>query len=482
MNSASKKFERARAGLLLIASPRFKELGRGLTRGTYHERKLSQVEGIVGSLQKSLDIVTPGIVYEREEMGKAMSLFYNEKVDFVIVEFLSWSEDFAWIRFLRDMPEVPILFVNATKDKMTFETTLDEDDFIDYLCSGTLVGSLEASGSIPRTGRKNVKVVMGSREEINDQIVSFSKAAKVRSILRHSTLGLLANYNEAMWSTYIDPYNLFAHIGPELRFITYTALNDEINKVTDVEVKAYKAELESKYPVMEDVDDEKFYAAVRGSLGLAKLTERLGIDIMVFNDIDVAMFELIGHRPSFYPETYERIRSVLVPEADIGAGLITYILKLISGKRVNFIEPFHIEAEKGTFAAGHAGPNDHTDPNFEKNVLIARDVRFAKTNYKYAGAPFAWYRISAGRKTMAQLVEDKGTYKLVCTLVDSLEGKHLFATYSHSIFRPVVPVKELFRRILEIGTTQHFAIVDGDYCKELSTFAEIMGFEYYEIA
>lgn len=477
----TKKFEKAKAGLLLIASPRFKNLGEGLSRGTYHERKQIEVKEIVESLQDSLDLVNPGIIYEREEMEQAMKLFYNEKVDFIVANFLSWSEDFAWIRFLRDMPEVPILFVNIAKDKVSFEDTLDEDDFIDYLCAGTLVGSLEGSGSIARTDRKNLKVVMGSKAEIHDEIIRFSKVAWVRSILRNSTLGLLANYNEAMWSTYVDPYNLFTRIGPELRFITYTALNDEISRVTDDEVKTYKSELESKYPVMDDVDDEKFYAAVRGSLGLAKLTERLGIDIMVFNDIDVSMFELIGHRPSFYPDTYERLKSVLVPEADMGAGIITYVLKLISGKRVNFIEPFHIEAEKGTFAAGHAGPNDHTDPDFQKNVVISRDVRFAKTHYKYAGAPFAWYRISAGRKTMVQLVEDNGKYKVVATLVDSLEGRHLLATYSHSIFKPVVPVKELFERILKIGTTQHFAIADGDYCKELSIFAEMMGFEYYEI-
>ncbi len=478
----NRKFEKARAGLLLIASPRFKNLGEGLSRGTYHERKLKEVDEIIASLEDPLELVHPGIVYSREDMEKAMMLFFNEKVDFIVANFLSWSEDFAWIRFLRDMPEMPILFVNIAKEKVSFEDTLDEDDFIDYLCAGTLVGSLEGSGSVSRINRKDLKVVMGSKAEIRDQILLFAKVAWTRRILRNSTLGLLANYNEAMWSTYMDPYNLFTRIGPELRFITYTALNDEINLVPDVEVNAYKAELEAKHPVMEDVDDEKFRAAVRGSLGLARLTERLGIDIMVFNDIDMAMFELIGHRPSFYPATYERLKSVLVPEADMGAGIITYVLKLISGKRVNFIEPFHIEAEKGTFAAGHAGPNDHTDPDFQKNVIISRDVRFAKTRYRYAGAPFAWYRIPAGYKTMAQLVEANGKYKLVATLVDSLEGKHLFATYSHSIFRPLVPVKELFERILKIGTTQHFALVDGNYLKELSVFAEMMGFEYYEIA
>lgn len=481
MNNLNRKSVRPKAGLLLIASPRFRNLGEGLTRGSYGDRKDIDVKNILGSLGESLDVVFPGIVYEREEMQGAMDLFFAEKVDFVVAEFLSWSEDFAWIRFLRDMPEIPVLFINPVKEKMTFNTTLNEDDFIDFLCSGTLVGSLEAAGSIPRIGRRNVRIAIGSREEIVKEILSFSQVAKVRSVLRQSTFGLLANFNEVMWSTYVDPYNLFARIGPELRFITYSALSDEISEVTDAETKNYKYELTSDYKVMADVDDDKFYASVRASLGIAKLTVKLNIDAMVYNDIDSAMFKLIGLRPGFYHPSLNNNLSVLVPEADIGAGLITFMLKILTGKHINYIEPFHIESEDNTFAGGHAGPNDHNDINFKENVLIARDVRFAKTSYKYAGAPFAWYRIAPGRKTMAQLTEKNGTYKLVCTLVDSLEGEHLFATYSHSIFRPVIPVKKLFGEILNIGTTQHFAIVDGDYCSDLEMLAGIMGFEYHNI-
>ncbi|TAL60881.1 MAG: hypothetical protein EPN88_15330 [Bacteroidetes bacterium] len=481
MSSTNIKIEKPKAGLLLIASPRFRNLGEGLKSGSYSDRKNNDVEGIIGSLQKSINVVSPGIVYEREEVQKAMNLFYVEKVDFVIIEFLSWSEDFAWIRFLRDMPETPILFVNPVKDKMTFENTLDEDDFIDFLCSGTLVGSLEASGSIPRIGRKNVKVVMGSRKEILKEILCYSRVAKVRSVLRQATFGLLANYNEVMWSTYIDPYNLFTRIGPELHFITYSALADEIREVTDVETKTYKDELVSIYQVMDDVDQDKFFESVRASIGLAKLAERLNIDAMVFNDIDPAMFKLIGLRPGFYHPSFNKNLSVLVPEADIGGGMITFIMKMLTGKHVSYIEPFHIEAADNTFTGGHAGPNDHNDVNYKNNVIIARDVRFAKTNYKYAGAPFAWYRMPSGRKTMAHLSENNGVYKLVCTLVDSLEGEHILASYSHTIFRPVVPVKELFGEILKIGTTQHFAIVDGDYCADLEILADIMGFEYHKI-
>ncbi len=474
------KTRKAKAGLLLVASPRFKDLGVGCEHGTYGERKEIAIKEIQEKLS-FLDLSFPGIVYTREDAEKAMSLFYNEKVDFVIAEFLSWSEDFAWIRFLRDMPEIPMIFANVAKEKMAFYDTLEEDDFIEYLCSGTLVGSLEASGSIQRVPRKNVKVVMGSRDEVNEQIKKYAAAARVRAILRNSTLGLLANYNEAMWSTYMDPYCLFTKLGPEIRFLAYSDYGNAIEAIPAEELKGYCDKLTTDYKMMDDVAYDKFEASVAASIGLKDMAVASDIDIMVFNDIDTAMFRLVGLRAGFYHPWFNENTSVLVPEADMGAGIMTYILKLLSGKHVNFIEPFHIENEFGTFAGGHAGPNDHNDPEWQQNVIIARDVRFAKSKWKHAGAPFAWYRMSTGRKTMAQLVECEGKYKMVCTMVESLPGEHILATYSHTIFRPEVPVKRLFEEIIKVGTTQHFAVVDGDYREELALLCDMMGIEFHDI-
>ena len=473
------KKRKAKAGVLLIASPRFKNLS-GPERGTYGERKELAVRDIKASMG-FLDLVDPGIVYEREDARRAMDLFYDEKVDFVYAEFLSWSEDFAWIRFLRDCPEIPILFCNVAKPRMSFETTLDEDDFVDYLCAGTLVGSLEGSGSVARTGRKNVHTVMGTREQVTEKVRVFAAAARARSIFRQSTVGLMANMNEAMWSTYIDNYDLFTKIGPELRYIPYSDYGIEIENLPEEEVVAFRDSLLERYRIMDDVREDKLTGCVKATLAIRKLAEKNDIDCYVYNDIDQATFKTAGCRAGFYPQWFNENVSVLVPEADIGAGLAAYLLKLLTGKNVNFIEPFHIEDDFGTFAGGHAGPNDHNDPDWQENVVIARDVRFAKTSWKYAGAPFAWYRISPGMKTFAGIYEESGKYKLVSFLAESLPGEHLLATYSHTIFRPEVPVKELFERILRIGATQHFAIVDGDCRRQLEAFAAVMGFEFHSI-
>lgn len=475
----SDKIRKPRAGLLLVGCPRFRNLS-GPKNGSYGDKKAVVAEDILSSLD-FLDVIFPGIVYEREDAEKAMDMFYNAKVDFIIAEFLSWSEDFAWIRFLRDCPDIPMIFTNVAKDRMAFETTLDEDDFIEYLCSGTLVGSLEASGSIARVPRKGVKIVMGTRAQVNEKIRSFARAAYARAALRKSTVGLMANMNEAMWSTYIDNYDIFTKIGPEIHYLPSSDYKETIDSLTDTEVNEYADSLTSRYRMMDDVEHDKFIGCVKASLALKNMARDRDVDVFIYNDIDPSTFKVAGCRAGFYHDWFNGNLSVLVPEADTGAGLATYVLKLISGKHVNFIEPFHIEDDFGTFAGGHAGPNDHNDPEWQDNVLIARDVRFAKTKYRYAGAPFGWYRISPGMKTVTGLYEQDGKYKMVCFQAESLPGEHILATYSHSIFRPTVPVKELFGRLLKVGVTQHYAIADGDWSAELEDFAEMMGFEFYNI-
>ena len=483
--NATLKNRKPKAGILLIASPRFKNLS-GPKRGTYGERKEKAVRDILATMD-FLDPVYPGIVYEREDAERAIRCFFDGKVDFIYAEFLSWSEDFAWIRFLRDCPQIPIFFANVAKPRMSFETTLDEDDFVDYLCAGTLVGSLEGSGSIRRVPREGVTTVLGTREEVTDRLKVYARAARVRALLRESNVGLMANMNEAMWSTYIDNYDLFTRLGPEIHYLPYSDYGTEIEALTDDEVRAYADDLTARYKMMDDVGYDKFIGCVKASLAIQKMAEKNDIDCYVYNDIDQATFRTAGCRAGFYPQWFNDNVSVLVPEADIGAGLATYILKLLTGRHVNFIEPFHIEDDFGTFAGGHAGPNDHNDPAWQDNVVIARDVRFAKTSWKYAGAPFAWYRISPGLKTVAGLYEEGGRYKLITFLAESLDAsqtpqsqiKHLLATYSHTIFRPVRPVKELFEEILRIGATQHYAIVDGDWTAELADLAAICGFEFH---
>lgn len=471
--------QKPKVGLLFIGCQRFRRLGEGCQDGNYETRRGKFISSLTEQLSTIAECLFPGIVYDRADADNAIKFFRDNNADCVLCSFLSWSEDSTWIYFLREMYNLPLAYYLPVQDKISYKDTRDENDFIEFLAQGGLVGNLVGSGSVVRFSRQ-VEVINGSFESCRDRLDAFFRAARSRSQLRRARFGLLAGYNEIMCATYIDPYDIFAKIGPELHFISYARLRDEIANINDAAAQSYVSELISQYTVEADVAPELFLESARASLALAAIREKYSLDALVLNDVSPELFEMIGLRPGFYPASFRENNAILVPEGDLGAAIMVYMLYQLTGRHINYVEPFYINNSSGTFSAGHAGPHDYTDPRYKHLVRISRDVRFAKTSYKYAGAPFAWYRIAPGRKTAAHFSQASGRFKIVCFMVESLPGEHSLCSYCHSEFRPDIPVTELFEKVIQTGTTQHFAVVDGDVRNELSLAAKINDFDFYQ--
>lgn len=471
------KTRRPKVGLLLIGSPRFKNLGEGTIDNTYHERKLIESAEIQKALVEC-DVIFNGIVYSPDEALKALDSFKKESVDCVTATFLSWAEDAPWINFLHNIGDIPLIYFSVIRDNIPYETTFDESDFVDFLSCGSLVGFLEGSGDLKRYLGDKCCIFMGSLGECAHKISVFARAAMTKSLLKESVVSLLSCYNEVMWSTYVDPYNVFKTFGATLHFLSISQLVDRIESADDAVVEEICRDILKKYR-SDEIDFEKYKASVRASYAMEELAADAGSDLLVLNDIDKILFEKVGLRPGFYP-TRDNVSLTAVPEGDLGAGLATYILHLISGNHANFIEPFYIDRANNMVSCGHAGPCDYSE--CPENVIIGEDTRFAKSGYKYAGAPFARYVYPAGLKTMLHMSECNGKLKIIFTTMECLPTKHYLASYSHANFRhPYLPHDELFTRIAKFGVTQHYAICSGDYTDELEEFAKIMGIEYERI-
>lgn len=470
---------RAKMGLLLISPERFATIGEGTARGSYKERKEAEAAWMVEETSKIADVTFTGITWTKEDVQRAIDGFVAAKVDYVLAIYLSWAEDFAWIRFLRDMPECPVLFCHRIRDEINLKDTHDDDEFAEYLCCGGLVGSLEASGSIKRFNRKMLTTFAGTWDEIIQRATLFGTAARARALLRQGTMGLLACMNEVMWSTYVDPYAVFSKFGPELRFLSVAELQDTIEQVSDADATATMNRIASQYEVLPNVDQGKFLASVRASMGMERLAAKYDLDLLVLNDIDTMLFKYVGLRPGFWP-TSPDVKTLIVPEGDIGGGMACMVLKLLSGGHVNYVEPFHIDLPNKSFDGGHAGPNDYTDPRGK--CKISSDVRFAKTKWKYAGAPFAWYVFPEGLKTMLHCSQQTSKFQLVATQVEAIHTDHFLATYSHSHFRPVGEnCQELFSKLLQQGVTQHYGIADGNLIPLVKDLAMMLDFDFQEV-
>ena len=127
-------------------------MGEG-TGATYPERQQKVADALIARISEYADVVPTGQIYEREDVKAAMDTFAREKVDCVFASYLSWSDDFHWIRFLRDMYPIPILFAHIVPESIDYESTWDEGNFVQFLCNGGLVGTLQGSGSVARFNR-----------------------------------------------------------------------------------------------------------------------------------------------------------------------------------------------------------------------------------------------------------------------------------------------------------------------------------------
>lgn len=474
-----KQLRKPKMGLLFLGAERFCPLGEGTARGSYLDRKMGDASRMTADCEKIAELSYPGIVFTKEDIIRAMDTFVRDKVDFVLAIYLSWAEDFAWNRFLRDMPPVPVLFAHLMRDEIILRDTHDSDEYTEYLCCGGLVGMQEASGNNTNYNRPMLQTVLGTWEQILSRAAIFGNAARARAILHKGTIGLLACYNEAMWSTYVHPYDVFQKVGPELRFLSIAELTDTIEEIPESQAELTMKSIASRYEVLPNVREDKFLASVRASMAMELMAEKYKLDLLVLNDIDTVLFKQVGLRPGFYP-TQDNVETIVVPEGDIGGGLATYILHLLTGDHVHFIEPFHIDLPEDNFAAGHAGPNDYTDPLGKTKISV--DVRFAASPWKHAGAPFAWHVFSPGRKTMLHCSQHQGKFLFVTTLLVSLPCEHFLATYSHGLFRPVGQTSpELFEKLLRIGVTQHYGIVSGDCIPAIADLAMMLNFDYHKV-
>ncbi len=115
-----------KAGLLLFEAKWFIDLGIGAEGGSVGDLGSllkQEINKIEGSLSGKVNLVNPGIIFDIESARKAMELFRQEKVDLVIVVYLTWAEDLAWIEILKNIGDIPI-FILGIYERFLYNRTI----------------------------------------------------------------------------------------------------------------------------------------------------------------------------------------------------------------------------------------------------------------------------------------------------------------------------------------------------------------------
>ena len=199
--------------------------------------------------------------------GKQWICFRQEKIDLVIVVFLTWAEDLAWIEILKNIGDMPILYW----EYMSGFYTSGQYSALELYHNSGIVGALQGSGSLRRFGKK-FKLVIGEAGDSNiiSSIVSFAKAAMIKNILKESIMGLLPFRNDQMKSTCMDEYMMLKKTGMLLQILTIAELKEESAKIKDGEAREFMQYNIDNFKLAGNVKGKRFFTGMQGFAGAFK--------------------------------------------------------------------------------------------------------------------------------------------------------------------------------------------------------------------
>jgi L-arabinose isomerase len=475
------KNEIPKAGLILFEAKWFLDLGigdKGGSIGDLGSLLKKEIGKIESSLKGKVSLVNPGIIFDIDSAGKALDLFQKEKVDLVIVCFLTWAEDAAWLEILKNIGETPILYWEYMSG---FYTTKQYSALELYHNSG-IVGALQGSGSMKRFGKK-FKLVIGEAgdNKIISDIVSFANAAMVKNILKESIMGLLPFRNDQMKVTCMDEYLLLKKTGMLLQILTIAELKEESLKLKESAVKEFLEWNISSFKLDSRVKERDFLQASRISLAMADLYIKYKLNALAINDVCDELHRHVGLRPCLYPDIYNKIGAVIGFEGDISGTLAMYIMYLFTKRPIGFTEILNFNPQEGTVNAGHPGPNNPLLAESYNDITIVPDVEYMDSDFEYANSATLELIGAPGRVTMVNIMDIGEEIQMIISTGKSLGGHKRLIAFPHFCIKTDVPVLEFLEKVIKAGSSQHFAVVHEDITNELTYLADILGFKVVRI-
>jgi L-arabinose isomerase len=455
----------AKVGFLALAARWFWDTK--MSDSQFTEEIQAQVKTIEASLAASHELISAGLVTTEDSAKSAAARFREANVDALVACCVMWSEDQPLLRVLEELRDTPLLLWCWTPGTALPES-LTARDLIKW--SGP-VGAQQISGALRRSRRKFTFVLGNHMEkETLQEAQDFLAAAAVARSLKHARIGLLPYRYDVMTNTWVDEFDLMSKLGLDVIYISVNQLASSSGLVKDAEVRGYVDELRGMH-ISSEVSSEGLSEATRVSLGLARIVEDQRLDAVSIGDCNDELHAVLNCRPCLYlPAIFER-GVVVGMEGDLLGILAQLILSRLSGQPTMFTEIFTYDERENQILLGHAGMHDIRLAENRSAVMITQDYEYPNER---AGVWMA-FSVRPGPVTLLAITSDQGEFHLVATKGEALPAKGKLQGYPNALVRLDLPLRSFFETTTAIGTTQHWALAQGDLRGGISKVAYLLG-------
>lgn len=436
----------------------------------------SRIDGfakeIAELLSKKAQVVVADVCRLENEFANAVNLFEKEEVDCIVTLHLAYSPSLESEKILRDT-KLPIVILDTTPN---FDFTGDEDTTAISYNHG--IHGVQDMCNLLVRNKKDFFIEAGHylESDVLDRVINRVKGIKIAKEFCNSRVGTIGGAFAGMGDFALEE-NQYSQIGIEKIALSKDEAKKYADSVTEAEIDALITEDKEKYNVADDIPTEFLRNSVRGNLAVRKWIEDKKLTAFTANFLTIGADYNVGGMP-FAEANRAMERGIgYAGEGDVLTSAFTGALMSVSNE-ASFIEMFCPDWKNNIIFLSHMGEMN--------TALVAEKPKYMLKKMVYADVDTTWIcgTYKGGKATLINLLPIyNGKFRVIVSLVDMLvpDTKKYIGESTCGWFKPAKNIGTFLEDYSKLGGTHHLSMMYGDARKSAETFANVMGYEFYEI-
>lgn len=444
----------------------------------------TRLEGYCESIRgkiRGAEVISAGLVDTVEKAHDAAALFRTRDANIVFLYVSTYALSSTVLPAVANIPVVVLNLQPANAiDYAWFNSLGDRGKMTgEWLAFCQACAVPEIANVFNRAGIP-FRQVTGTLDDAGawDEIQGWVDAARVKSALASTHLGILGHYYNGMLDVYSDPTQIAVSFATHIEHLEIGELRELRNRTSDAEVESKKEEFRREFQVLAECPPEEVTRAARTACALDRLVAQRKLGALAYyyegtpgsEEQDIISSVIAGN-------SLLTARHVPVAgECEVKNAMAMKIMDAF-GTGGSFSEFYAMDFNDQVILLGHDGPG---------HLAIAEGKPKLKPLGVFHGKPgkglSVEMNVKHGPVTLLSVVQTGGgKLKFLAAEGESVAGPILEIGNTNSRYRFPLGVKEFVEGWSTQGPAHHCAIGLGHIAPKLRKLASLLNLEFAQV-
>lgn len=451
------------------------ELYETLTPDLRRERERWLRKEVFPVLRRDVELVFEQAVYSKEGVDGALAHFESEKVDGLVVLFLTYAPSQILVGPLK-RTSLPILVWNLQ------EIPGVDDSFTprDMSCNHGVHGTQDLANVLLRSNVSfEYHTCHLSDENPTLPVLLFARAAMAVRRMRNMRVGLIGYPFPGMGDFAVDTTRLAAELGPLHTIVPIEEYHLRARDCSKEDAENLVSEYRASYLVDEQITGEELEWTARSEIAVRKIIKECRLDAFTYQFTAFGEDERTETLPFVATSRLLGEGIGFGGEGDILAAATTAMFHLTCPP-TTFSEIFTIDFQGNSLFMSHMGECNIAMARKERRIPLAvRAKPITRTRRRQLSLITT---LEPGPATFMVLAQGPERWRLIAALVEIPDFGPVAGFFvPHFKMIPRIDVREFLNQYARAGGPHHNALCFGDKRHQLRLLARLLKADYREI-